>query len=137
MNINYYCLSLQKKIFDRFLVVKKESFDRNNIDIIKFKGIDGNHFKSCYEISKKYNIELGNKINKCSPILVAIAQSHRNIWKKISKDRKNSYNVIFEDDMLHRVKSNEEALRISLAFNYRKCVSWYGIKETNKEKTND
>ena len=83
MNINYYCLSLQKKIFDRFLVVKKESFDRNNIDIIKFKGIDGSHFKSCYEISKKYNIELGNKINKCSPILVAIAQSHRNIWKKI------------------------------------------------------
>ena len=99
MNINYYCLSLQKKIFDRFLVVKKESFDRNNIDVIKFKGIDGNHFKSSYEISKKYNIELGNKINKCSPILVAIAQSHRNIWKKISKDRKNSYNVIFEDDI--------------------------------------
>lgn len=45
--------------------------------------------------------------------------------------------VIFEDDMLHRVKSNEEELRISLAFNYRKCVSWHGIRETNKEKTND
>ena len=45
--------------------------------------------------------------------------------------------VIFEDDMLHRVKSNEEELRISLAFNYRKCMPWHGLTETNKEKTND
>ena len=45
--------------------------------------------------------------------------------------------IIFEDDMFHRVKSNEEGLRISLAFNYRKCVPWHGLTETNKEKTND
>ncbi len=36
--------------------------------------------------------------------------------------------IIFEDDMLHRVKSNEEELRISLAFNYRKCMPWHGVK---------
>ena len=45
--------------------------------------------------------------------------------------------IIFEDDMLHRVKSNHQELRISLAFNYRKCVPWHGLTETNKEKTND
>lgn len=36
--------------------------------------------------------------------------------------------IIFEDDMHHRVKSNEEELRISLAFNYVKCMPWAGIK---------
>lgn len=45
--------------------------------------------------------------------------------------------VIFEDHVPHRVQSNEEDLRISIAFNYVKCAQWHGIKETNKEKTND
>jgi hypothetical protein len=35
--------------------------------------------------------------------------------------------LIFEDDLPHRVVHNEEDLRISLAFNYKKCEKWNGI----------
>ena len=44
-------------------------------------------------------INLGSKINKCSPILVAIAQSHRKIWKEIVNDN-SQYSIIFEDDII-------------------------------------
>lgn len=37
--------------------------------------------------------------------------------------------ILFEDDLPHRVVSNEEDLRISLAFNFAKCARWSGIKE--------
>ena len=36
--------------------------------------------------------------------------------------------IIFEDDIYHRANANEEELRISLAFNYVKCMPWAGIK---------
>ena len=35
--------------------------------------------------------------------------------------------LIFEDDLPHRVVHNLEELRISLAFNYKKCEKWNGI----------
>jgi len=35
--------------------------------------------------------------------------------------------LIFEDDLPHRVVHNEQDLRISLAFNYKKCDKWSGI----------
>lgn len=35
--------------------------------------------------------------------------------------------LIFEHDLPHRVVNNHEELRISLAFNYKKCQKWNGI----------
>ena len=35
--------------------------------------------------------------------------------------------LIFEDDLPHRVEKNDQELRISLAFNYKKCQKWNGI----------
>ena len=104
MNLKYYCLSLQKYRRGRFLVIKKESFVKHNIPIIEFEGIDGIKFKSSKEISEKYNLKLGSKLNKSSPILISIAQSHRNVWKKIMADKSIEYNIIFEDDII--IKSN-------------------------------
>ncbi len=98
MIINYYCLSLKKYRKDRFLITKNESFIPNKIPIIEFDGIDGSFFNTSKEISKKYNLKLGNLMLRSSPILIAIAQSHRNIWKDIM-DNDIEYGIIFEDDI--------------------------------------
>ena len=100
MKINYYCLSLEKYRNKRFLITKKESFDKHSIPIIEFNGIDGQIFNSNKELADKYNLKLGGKMNKCSPILISIAQSHRNIWKNIIENKSVDYNIIFEDDIL-------------------------------------
>ena len=105
--MKYYCLSLQKHIFDRFLVIKKESFDKHNLDIKKIRAIDGNKFKSSYDIAKKFKLNLGPKINKCSPILIAIAQSHRKIWNEIANSN-CKYNIIFEDDIIIKSRNFQE-----------------------------
>ena len=36
--------------------------------------------------------------------------------------------LLFEDSIPHRVINNKEDLRVSLAFNYRKCDKWTGVK---------
>jgi len=36
--------------------------------------------------------------------------------------------LLFDDEVPHRVISNKEDLRVSLAFNYRKCDKWTGVK---------
>ena len=99
MRFNYYCLSLEKFRKVRFIRTKKDYFDKNSIPITEVFGIDGSKYKSSIEIAKLYNLKLGNKLKKSSPILTAIAQSHRNIWKKIMNDT-SDYTIIFEDDII-------------------------------------
>ena len=103
MKIGYYCLSLKKYRDVRYLVTKKESFDPNNIIIHEIEGVDGSKFNTAKDIAKKFDITLDDKIKKSSPILIAIAQSHRNIWKIISESE-NDYGIIFEDDI--KIKNN-------------------------------
>ena len=98
MDTKYYCLSLKKYRDERFLNTKLKSFDPNKISIIEFNGVDGTKFKSSNEIASHYNLKLGDQMIKSSPILIAIAQSHRNIWKDII-DSKSMNNIIFEDDI--------------------------------------
>ena len=103
MKVNYYCLLLDKYRQERYLKTKKESFDPNNISIIESLGIDGSKFKSSQEIAKRFDLKLGDQIEKSSPIIIAIAESHRKIWKKII-DSNSNCNIIFEDDII--IESN-------------------------------
>ena len=98
MKINFYCLALEKYRKERFLLTNKNSFVPNKIPIIEVSGIDGSLFKSSEEIAKKYNLTLGDQIAKSSPILIAIAQSHRKTWKLFLESEKQ-YSIIFEDDI--------------------------------------
>jgi len=55
------------------------------------------------------------------------SQIHFNLGPEISP--KFGDILIFNDDDMHRVLPNEkDDLRISLAFNYKKCREWKGIK---------
>ena len=99
MKIKYYCLSLKRYREKRFLKTKSQYFDKHNIPIVEFEGIDGTIINSSKNIAKTHNIILGKKIKKSSPVLVSIAQSHRNIWNEISKDTIHDYYIIFEDDI--------------------------------------
>jgi len=103
MKIGYYCLSLKKYRKIRYLITKKESFDPNNINIKEVEGVDGSKFNTARDIAKKFDITLDEKIKKSSPILIAIAQSHRNIWK-IILESDYDYGIIFEDDIV--IKNN-------------------------------
>lgn len=117
MNTKYYCLSLKKYRDERFLNTKLKSFDPNKISIIEFNGVDGSNFKSSNEIANHYNLKLGDQMIKSSPILIAIAQSHRNIWKDIIES-KSINNIIFEDDI--QITTNnfiEECNRVNDLFN--------------------
>ena len=107
-----------------------------------FDGYIYNSWINIYE--KNYYQEFHNhqhEVYKCISGVVYLTEKNSNIILDANHVKnfipEFSDIIIFEDDMFHRVKSNEEELRISLAFNYRKCVSWHGIRETNKEKTND
>ena len=98
MKINFYCLSLEKYRKERFLVTQKNSFIPNNIPIIEVAGIDGSLFKSSEDIAKKYELILDDQMLKSSPILIAIAQSHRNTWHMFLESD-DEYAIIFEDDI--------------------------------------
>ena len=66
MKIKYYCLSLKEYDKERFLITKKESFDKNKIKINKIEGINGNNYKNSKEICDEFKISLEKNVESFS-----------------------------------------------------------------------